>query len=223
MASHNGYRPGRIALAIAATLAIAGCQDQLIVPGVTPTGPSGSAGAASYAPRIIRFAFDPPQVPQGASSRLTWQTQYADRVHITQLGNVAANGNRVIVPTPGLIYRITASNSNGTADAQITGSVGYAPQIIEPGRSGSDSIGTNPVGPPIIGPMPNAPGGTIGPNPVGPPIRPPVERDIRQTAPTLQAPRQQLPAATVPNTRPQLQQQQLERLQRMQEMQPLRP
>jgi hypothetical protein len=128
----------------------------------------------------------------------------------------------VFAPTPGLVYRITATNPNGTADAEITGSVGYAPQIYDPGHSGSDSVGTNPVGPPIIGPLPDGPGGTIGPNPVGPPIRPPVERDIRQTAPLLQVPQQQ-PTTTVPNTRPQLQQQQLERLQRMQDMQPLQP
>lgn len=208
MATSNGYRRGGLALVIAVTLASGGCQTPLVVPGGSTPPQAGSAATGTHAPRIIRFAFDPPQVPEGSSSRLTWQTQYADSVHITELGVVPSNGSRVFVPTPGLVYRITATNPNGSADAQITGSVGYAPQIYDPGPSGSGSVGTNPVGPPIIGPLPDGPGGTVGPNPVGPPIRPPVERDMRQT---------------LPDNRLQLQQQQLERLQRMQDMQPLRP
>lgn len=214
MVGQYRYRRNVKSLVITATLVIAGCQEPLVIP--------GGAGPASYQPRIIEFAFDPPQVPQGASSRLTWRTQYADRVHITELGDVPASGSRRFSPTPGLIYRITATNRNGMADAEITGSVGYAPQIYEPDPSGSNSIGTNPTGPPISGPLPDDQGGTIGPNPVGPPIMPPMDRDLRPAAPTLQAPGQQ-PATTLPDNRPQLQQRQLQRLQRMQELQPLQP
>jgi hypothetical protein len=220
MAAQNRHRRVRPALAIAAMLAIAGCQQPLVIPGSPGGSPSpGTGSEAARMPQLIHAAFDPPHVPEGASSRLSWSTRYTDRVRITDLGTRPPNGSVVITPRPGLIYEITLINAYGSSTHRIAGgSVGYAPSIIGPDSDGEGPSGPNPVGPPIIGPMPDGPGGTVGPNPVGPPIRPPVERDIYR----LEAPSQQ-PSVTVPASRPQLQQQQLERLQRMQEMQPLQP
>jgi hypothetical protein len=75
-------------------------------------------------PRIISFAASPATIDRGQSSSLAWQTENADRVTITGIGNVNTNGTSPIAPTETTTYTITATNAFGSASATAVVQVG---------------------------------------------------------------------------------------------------
>ncbi|MEO6759785.1 MAG: PKD domain-containing protein, partial [Saprospiraceae bacterium] len=86
-------------------------------------------------PRIISFAASPATIDRGQNSSLAWQTENADKVTITGIGNVNPNGTSPISPTETTTYTITATNAFGTASATAVVQVGAAngdglPRII---------------------------------------------------------------------------------------------
>ncbi len=98
-------------------------------------------------PRIISFQATPANINRGESSTLAWQTQDADRVTISAIGNVAANGTAPVSPTETTTYTITATNQYGstsaTAVVQVGGSGGGGlPRIIRFAASPMDIMAT---------------------------------------------------------------------------------
>jgi len=75
-------------------------------------------------PRIINFQASPATIDRGQSSTLSWQTENADRVTITGIGNVNANGTSPVSPTETTTYTITATNAFGSASATAVIQVG---------------------------------------------------------------------------------------------------
>ena len=75
------------------------------------------------APRILSFRADPSSIQPGGSSSLIWQTEGAETVAISSIGNVAANGSTQVSPAATTTYTLTATNKAGvvqTATATVT-------------------------------------------------------------------------------------------------------
>jgi hypothetical protein len=74
-------------------------------------------------PVVNSFASNPGKIAPGGSSTLIWDVSGAATVIIDpQVGNVALNGNRVVLPKQTTTYTLTATNEAGTATAtaQVT-------------------------------------------------------------------------------------------------------
>lgn len=79
--------------------------------------------------RIITFNASPATITQGESSTLAWQTENAESVTISSLGNSAINGTAQVSPTATTTYTITATGRGGsTATATATVQVSATPQ-----------------------------------------------------------------------------------------------
>jgi len=77
--------------------------------------------------QIVRFQAVPDRITSGGQSTLDWQVLNADTVTITNVGNVAANGQRNVNPTQTTQYRLTARNSRGEVSAVATVTVEEQP------------------------------------------------------------------------------------------------
>ena len=79
--------------------------------------------------RIITFNASPATITRGEASTLAWQTENAESVTISSLGNSAINGTAQVSPTETTTYTITATGRGGsTATATATVQVSATPQ-----------------------------------------------------------------------------------------------
>ncbi len=99
--------------------------------------------------RIITFNASPATIVRGESSTLAWQTENAETVTISSLGNSAVNGTAQVSPTATTTYTITATGRGGstataTATVQVTAVTppvgGGLPRIIRFTASPMDII-----------------------------------------------------------------------------------
>jgi len=67
--------------------------------------------------QIVRFQAVPDRIRSGERSTLDWQVLNAESVTITNIGTVAANGQRDVNPTQTTQYRLTARNARGEVSA----------------------------------------------------------------------------------------------------------
>ena len=78
--------------------------------------------------RIITFSTSPTTIMRGESSTLAWQTENAESVTISSLGNSPVNGTSQVSPTATTTYTITATGRGGsTATATATVQVNTQP------------------------------------------------------------------------------------------------
>jgi hypothetical protein len=96
-----------ISTLVVATLVNAGCIN------VTSKEPSNS-------PKIAYFKVTPETIHRGAKTSLYWKTQNADRIKISGIGNVPAEGSREIRPNQQQTYKLVAKNDKGTTTRNIT-------------------------------------------------------------------------------------------------------
>lgn len=82
--------------------------------------------------RILNFTASPANIPLGQASNLVWQTENAERVTITGIGNVQPVGTNSVSPTETTTYTLTASNKYGSvsATATVTVTKPSAPRIL---------------------------------------------------------------------------------------------
>ncbi len=82
--------------------------------------------------RILSFYASPTNIMEGESSTLHWQTENAETVTISGIGNVAAGGSTAVSPSRTTTYTLTARNPYGEASAQVTVQVtpGTLPRIV---------------------------------------------------------------------------------------------
>jgi hypothetical protein len=82
--------------------------------------------------RILAFYASPTNIMEGESSTLFWQTENAETVTISGIGNVAASGSTAVTPTQTTTYTLTARNPYGEASSQVTVQVtpGALPRIV---------------------------------------------------------------------------------------------
>lgn len=72
-------------------------------------------------PTIAFFSANPTTVKRGMSATLSWTTTDATSVTITpNLGGVAASGSITVTPQQTTVFTLIATNSVGTAQAQVT-------------------------------------------------------------------------------------------------------
>lgn len=82
--------------------------------------------------RITRFEASPVNIAQGQSSTLSWITEGADAVTITNVGSVEAAGSRSVSPTQTTTYVLTATRGTASVQSTVTVTVGSvaAPRIL---------------------------------------------------------------------------------------------
>lgn len=85
---------------------------------------SVSAGPVNPLPIVVTFSANPASIAAGQSSTLAWQTQNAETVTISGLGEVALNGSSAVSPAQTTTYTLTATNSAGQVTATVTVTVG---------------------------------------------------------------------------------------------------
>ncbi|MGE5571000.1 MAG: PKD domain-containing protein [Rhodospirillales bacterium] len=82
---------------------------------ITVTGP-----VPGQLPVVAAFTANPPQIPAGGASTLSWQTQNADQVTISGIGPVATSGSASVSPAQTTTYTLIATNSAGQTTAVVT-------------------------------------------------------------------------------------------------------
>jgi uncharacterized cupredoxin-like copper-binding protein len=111
---------------------------------LTATGPNGSVnqsvtvtvGSAPAAglPQIIRFEASPLSIAPGGTSTLSWATNNATTVTISNgIGSVNVNGSVNVTPTATTTYTLTATNASGqsvTAPVTVTVAGNAVPQVV---------------------------------------------------------------------------------------------
>jgi hypothetical protein len=110
---------------------------------LSATGPGGTVNAsvtvtvgtpATVAPQILRFEANPVTIAPGQNSTLSWATNGATTVTISNgVGSVALNGSVTVSPTTTTTYTLTATNSAGlsvTDPVTVTVSTGQIPQVV---------------------------------------------------------------------------------------------
>ncbi|CAM2005949.1 OmpA family protein [Acanthopleuribacter pedis] len=75
-------------------------------------------------PTIGFFTATPDDIKQGEFTTLSWSTQNAETVTISNLGQVAATATVILTPEATVTYTLTATNSAGSATAEVTVNVG---------------------------------------------------------------------------------------------------
>ncbi len=82
--------------------------------------------------RIVSFTASPANIQLGQASSLVWQTENADQVTISTIGNVQPVGTSSVSPTDTTTYTLTATNKYGSvsATATVTVSKPSAPRIL---------------------------------------------------------------------------------------------
>ncbi len=82
--------------------------------------------------RILSFLASPTNIMAGEVSTLSWRTENADQVTISELGNVERSGSAPVSPTETTTYRLTARNRYGEVSATATVQVtpGQAPRVL---------------------------------------------------------------------------------------------
>ncbi|MGC8792453.1 MAG: PKD domain-containing protein, partial [Bryobacteraceae bacterium] len=87
--------------------------------------------------RILSFYASPANIMEGESSTLYWQTENAETVTISGVGNVPASGSTAVSPGQTTTYVLTARNAYGEASSQVTVQVtpGGLPRIVRFGAA----------------------------------------------------------------------------------------
>ena len=82
--------------------------------------------------RVLSFSATPANISKGEASTLAWQTENADTVSISGIGDVKANGTASVSPTITTTYTITAKNKFGTVNstATVVVAAAQAPRIL---------------------------------------------------------------------------------------------
>ncbi len=102
---------------------------------ITASGPLGISSAevtvtVNHPPGIEDFSVDPAEIASGELATLTWSVSNADTVSIDNgIGNVPAQGSKVVYPENNTTYTITASNPLGISSAEVTVTVNPLPEI----------------------------------------------------------------------------------------------
>ncbi len=83
--------------------------------------------------RIVSFQATPTNIQPGGAATLSWQTENADQVSISGIGNVAKNGSTIVSPNQTTTYTLTAQNRFGSVNATVTVTVGApgVPRILQ--------------------------------------------------------------------------------------------
>jgi len=81
-------------------------------------------------PRIANFVATPQEILPGEFSSLSWETEGADTISISGLGDVDAVGTSDVSPTETTTYVLTATNSVGSVTAQAIVTVGAQVRIV---------------------------------------------------------------------------------------------
>jgi hypothetical protein len=123
-------------------------EDQTYVFRLTVTDPDGASAVAratistqrlgdgSQPPtgglRIARFEASPVSLAAGESTTLSWITEGADSVTITNVGSVEAAGSRSVTPMQSTTYVLTATRGTASVQSSLTVTVGSAaaPRIL---------------------------------------------------------------------------------------------
>ena len=71
-------------------------------------------------PRILQFQATPVTITAGQVSQLGWETENADTVTITGIGNVSRSGSNTVSPTATTTYTLTARNRFGEVSRTTT-------------------------------------------------------------------------------------------------------
>jgi len=83
------------------------------------------------APKIIKFTAAPMTITAGQSSTLLWLVDNATKITIDNgIGDVDAANTRDVTPAATTTYTITASNSFGSVQAQLTITVNPPPVVV---------------------------------------------------------------------------------------------
>jgi regulator of replication initiation timing len=82
--------------------------------------------------RIVSFRAAPASIRAGEGSNLIWETENAETVTISGIGNVSPTGTAPVSPTETTTYTLTATNRNGSVSstATITVTAPAAPRIL---------------------------------------------------------------------------------------------
>lgn len=75
-------------------------------------------------PTIGFFTATPDTIKQGEFTTLSWSTQNAETVTISNLGQVAGTGTVILTPEQTVTYVLTATNGAGSATAEVSVTVG---------------------------------------------------------------------------------------------------
>ncbi len=89
-------------------------------------------GAPGGGLRITRFEASPMNIAPGESATLSWITEGADAVNITEIGSVEGSGSRTVTPSQTTTYVMTATRGTATVQSSVTVTVGSAaaPRIL---------------------------------------------------------------------------------------------
>lgn len=71
-------------------------------------------------PRILQFQASPVTITSGQTSTLSWETENADTVTLTGVGNVSRSGSNPVSPTATTTYTLTARNRFGEVSRTVT-------------------------------------------------------------------------------------------------------
>ena len=119
-------RPNRavLTLFLAVALFAGGCGKKKPVTQATPPAPAPVAEAPKPAPpkpAIASFAIEPTTIERGQSAVLSWSVSNATEVQIDNgIGTVQPTGNRRVIPSESVTYRLTATGAGGDATATAT-------------------------------------------------------------------------------------------------------
>lgn len=92
----------------------------------------GGNGGQPGGLRITRFEASPVNVTPGESTTLSWITEGAESVTITEVGEVEAAGSRSVTPTQTTTYVLTATRGTASVQSTVTVTIGSAaaPRIL---------------------------------------------------------------------------------------------
>ncbi|MBL0156520.1 MAG: OmpA family protein [Bryobacterales bacterium] len=82
--------------------------------------------------RIISFRAAPTSIKPGDTANLVWETENADTVSISGIGNVQPTGTASVSPRDTTTYTMTATGKGGTVTATVTVSVTSEPVVPGP-------------------------------------------------------------------------------------------
>lgn len=126
------------------TVALGLCLD-LGCSGGSSSGASGETTPPPASPSISSFTATPEAITSGSSSTLNWVTTNATVLTLNQsIGTVSGpSGSKVVAPTSTTTYTLAASNSIGSAQANVTVSVNQPPVItLTPTTLPGGTVGT---------------------------------------------------------------------------------
>ena len=79
-----------------------------------------NVSAQGTGPRILRFSANPSTINAGEKSTLLWTVENADKVTISELGDVNLADTRDVTPAKTTTYTLTATNKTGNTTASVT-------------------------------------------------------------------------------------------------------